>query len=56
MERRTSREFIIVEVDSVLVEEILRLHLEEERHRGRSFSFGVRSIQLNLMIFSAALH
>lgn len=39
MDRRISTGFNTVEVDSMLVEEILRLHLEEERHRDRSFSF-----------------
>lgn len=39
MDRRISRGFNTVEVDPVLVGEILRLYLEEERLRGPPFSF-----------------
>lgn len=41
MDRRISKEFNALEVDPALVEEILRLHLEEEQHGGCSFFFRV---------------
>lgn len=54
VDKRISREFNTVEVDPVLVEEILRLHVQEETSRGRSFSFAfTRRFDSISMILSA---
>ena len=39
VEKRVSREFNTIEVDPVLVEDVLRLYLEEETSRGLNHSF-----------------
>lgn len=53
VERRTSRGFNAVEVDPVLVEEILRLHLEE---RSGSRSFSLVFVPLDLISRFLARH
>lgn len=54
VEKRASKGFNTVEVDPMLVEEILRLHIQEETTRGLSHS-SFRSFRLSSMLLSAAL-